>query len=130
MRTRELILTQLDAVRLSRVLDAQADRELAERIEAADVVPGDRIAADVVTMSSRVTLAPLPSGDERTVTLAYPGDVGAGAERVSVLSPLGRALLGARRGDEIDASLPDGTRRRYLIVAIPYQPEAAGDYLT
>ena len=129
MRSRDLTLTELDAVRLARLLGARRDPEFAERIEAADVVPGPQIERDIVTMNSRVTLAAAPDGGERTVTLVYPGDAAVGVDGVSVVSPLGRALLGARVGEEVDATLPDGAHRSFVVRAIPYQPEAAGDFV-
>jgi regulator of nucleoside diphosphate kinase len=128
MHSRDLTLTELDSVRLSRVLNGQRDPDLAERVEAAQVVPGRQIDRDIVTMNSRVTLEELPAGGERTVTLVYPGDGSVGNDGVSVLSPLGRALLGARVGEEIDATLPGGAQRRFMVQGVPYQPEAAGDY--
>jgi regulator of nucleoside diphosphate kinase len=129
MHSRELILTELDVVRLSRVFNARRDPDFVEQIEAAEVVPGRQIDADIVTMNSRVTLADLADGVEQTVTLVYPDDGPVGNDRISVLSPLGRALIGARVGEQLDAALPGGAHRRFVVRAVPYQPEAAGNYV-
>lgn len=79
-------------------------------------------------MNSRVAIAPIEGGSPRTVTLAYPQDAAAEAGRVSVLSPLGRVLLGARVGDELQVALPGGPPGRLRVIALEYQPEAAGHF--
>ncbi|MET0292080.1 MAG: GreA/GreB family elongation factor [Steroidobacteraceae bacterium] len=124
----DLLLTSLDVVRLARVLHKRPDTAFAERLELAAVVPSERIAPDVITMNSRIVLGTLPAGDDRVVTLVYPDHGVISSEFVSVLSPLGRVLLGARCGDEVHATLPDGRERRFLIRRLEYQPEAAGDW--
>jgi regulator of nucleoside diphosphate kinase len=129
MSSSDILITALDVVRLARVLHKRPDMAFAERLELADVVPSERIEADVITMNSRIVLAPLPEGEEQTITLVYPDHGGVGPEFVSVLSPLGRVLLGSRCGDEVIVELPDGSERRFVIRSLPYQPEAAGDWL-
>lgn len=101
-------------------------RELEERLESAVVVASEDIAADVVTMNSRVALESL-DGTRRIVTLAYPGDAAAERACISVLAPLGRALLGARVGEFVRFDVSGFPSREYRVVDIVYQPESAGD---
>ena len=83
--------------------------------------------ADVVTMNSTVDCIDDISGDTHPVTLVYPRDADAAAGRVSVLAPVGSALLGLSVGQQIDWQAPGGRALRLRVVAIRYQPEAAGD---
>jgi regulator of nucleoside diphosphate kinase len=58
----------------------------------------------------------------------YPDDADLATGRLSVLSPIGQALLGARSGDTVDYRLPDGRAQRVTIVEIAFQPEASGQF--
>ena len=80
----------------------------------------------VVTMNSEATIED-GSGAAQTVRLAYPEEADAGKGRVSVLTPLGNALLGVRVGDQVSFATPIG-ERRVRVTGIPFQPEAAGHY--
>jgi regulator of nucleoside diphosphate kinase len=99
----------------------QLDIELAR----ANVVAPGEIGRDVVTMDSEVTYEELGTGTRRTVRIVYPRDADASAGRISVLAPLGCALLGLRIGQEIAWRMPSGIRR-VRVLAVPYQPEASG----
>jgi GreA/GreB family transcription elongation factor len=66
------------------------------------------------------------TAERRDVTLVYPGSGDINAGRISILAPVGTALLGLRVGQSIDWELPSGQKRRYRIIEVPYQPEAAG----
>ncbi|MGC4030010.1 MAG: GreA/GreB family elongation factor [Steroidobacteraceae bacterium] len=130
----EVVVTELDAVRLERLLhrgdreavSREAGRPLNERLETARIVAGRQVAADVVTMNSLLRLVDLVSGEESEVRLVYPADLAAGPQRVSVLSPLGQVLLGARSGEVVAAALPGGGYRQYRVERLLFQPEAAG----
>jgi regulator of nucleoside diphosphate kinase len=105
-----------------RVLD-QLEEELGRSAEVAPTAVPD----DVVTMNSSLTLKDLTSGKAITCTLVFPQDADAARNHVSVLAPLGMAVLGYRVGDKIHWQMPHG-ERQLQIEAIHYQPEAAGDY--
>ena len=64
------------------------------------------------------------------MTVVYPQDVSISKRRISVLSPVGRALLGVAVGGTAPVELPDGSTRDIRIVELHYQPEAAGEYTT
>ena len=136
-RTNEIRLTDLDAARLERSLIEQLRRspepsqgtaELEALLDAAAIVPSATIDSNVVTMNSRVALEEQPTGRRLTVTLAYPKDSDPERSRVSVLSPVGRALIGARVGDTIEIVVPGNQPRELRVVEMLYQPEANGRF--
>jgi regulator of nucleoside diphosphate kinase len=90
------------------------------------VVPRNEIPNDVVTMNSRVIFEIESTGERREITLVYPKDADIDSGKISVLVPIGTALLGLRVGQSIDWELPNGRKQRYRIVEVPFQPEAAG----
>ena len=92
------------------------------------IVPSAEIPADVVTMNSRVVFRELETGEETEATLVYPSQADVNQRRISILAPVGAALLGLSAGDEIQWPLPSGKKRTYKIISILYQPEAAGNY--
>lgn len=101
--------------------------KLEEELARCDEVQSEKVAPDVVTMNSRVVLSDVLTGNEIACTLVFPQQADASEHRISVLAPLGTAILGYRVGDVIDWNMPSGVRQ-YKILGIAYQPEAAGDY--
>lgn len=125
-----IVVTTSDFERLQRVLSShdgagvdRLDIELAR----AEVVDPHEVPSDVVTMNSEVVSEDLATGVKRTVRIVYPEDADAQQGRVSVLAPLGSALLGLGVGQEIEWRMPQGIRR-LRVVAVPYQPEASGHF--
>jgi regulator of nucleoside diphosphate kinase len=126
----EIVITTQDFERLQSVLDIEAAGAI-ERLEAelarAQLVAPREIGGDIVTMNSEVTYEDVASGVQRTVRVVYPRDADGTRGWVSVLAPLGSALLGLRVGQAIEWTMPGGIRR-LRVVAVPYQPEANGTY--
>ena len=91
------------------------------------VVASCKVGRDIITMNSTVRARDLDTDDCETFTLVYPADADINEGRLSVLAPLGAALLGARARQVVVVSTPRGDRR-LRIERILYQPEAAGDY--
>jgi len=122
-----LYLTQDDLERLSELLDAQGGRfaKLEGELARAIIVPRGEIPRDVVTMNSRVVFENETTGERREVALVYPREADINAGRISVLVPVGTALLGLRVGQSIDWELPSGEKHRYRVIDVPYQPESA-----
>ena len=87
-----------------------------------------KVAPDVVTMNSTVSFRDEPTGLDSRVTLVYPAEVAIAERRISVLSPVGRALLGRAVGAVAEVELPDGGTRPIRVLEIHYQPEASGDF--
>lgn len=130
-----IIVTEADLERLHRMLESHAvsrDSETAEMLEMelsrAEVVRPDMVPSNVVTMNSSVVFEDAQSGEQREVTLVYPPDASAGTGRVSILAPIGTALLGLSVGQSIDWPLPGGRTKKLRIVKVTYQPEALGHY--
>lgn len=129
-------LTTSDRHRLF-VLVARADRagaldrahavELEEELREAEVVAPSETPPDLITMRTTFRIREITTGESSLCTLVYPEEADREQGRISVLEPLGSAVLGKRAGDTIDISLP-GASRRVWIDEILFQPEAAGRY--
>ncbi|MBP0950941.1 nucleoside diphosphate kinase regulator [Pseudomonas sp. 20GA0080] len=128
-----LILTRLDVQRLESLIDSQDDSTpgvqalQAELDRAEQVVGHDEVPDGVVTMNSRVHCREESSGKDYHLTLVYPKDAGVDGT-VSVLAPMGSALLGLQVGQHIDWPAPGGKTLKLNLLAVEYQPEAAGKY--
>lgn len=136
MQPRRIFITEYDKERLEKILPATPDstnrnrqdlRNLAKELARAKIVPPERIPPDIVTMNSRVVLRDLNSDETMTYTLVFPKDADIDAGAISILAPVGTAIIGYAVGDVIEWPVPGGTRR-IRIEQILYQPEAAGDY--
>lgn len=79
-------------------------------------------------MHSTVRFSIAPANETQSLTLVFPREVGDGNGTVSVLAPVGSALLGLSEGDEIDWPGPAGGTLRVRIDKVVYQPERAGDF--
>lgn len=127
-------VTEADYERLQRLIDAWSDNRdsaateaLADELERAEVLPAERIGGNVVTMNSRVVFEDQRTGDKREVCLVYPHESDVERGRISVLAPIGSALLGLAVGQTINWPLPGGQAKRLRIVEVTYQPEQGGD---
>jgi regulator of nucleoside diphosphate kinase len=99
---------------------------LMEDLDRADVVALRDIPADIVTMNSMVKLRDLDSGEEMVFTLVFPSSSDVSKGKISVLAPVGSAILGYKAGDIIEWKVP-GRMRRLRIEKVLYQPKAAGE---
>jgi regulator of nucleoside diphosphate kinase len=102
-------------------------RALEKQLAQSSVVSASEVGPDVVTMNSKVRVHELDTGKQRTLTLVYQDEADPYGEKVSVLTPLGASLLGARAGDTIEWTARRGPRRAW-IEKIQFQPEAAGEF--
>jgi regulator of nucleoside diphosphate kinase len=130
---RTIVITEADFDRLKHLLESPRFRTthavllmaLEAELVRGEVVASDRVPDDVVTMHSRVRVRDLDDDEKDTYTLVYPDDADINEGKLSVLAPLGTALLGTRVGDVVEFEAPAGTRR-LKIERVLYQPEAAG----
>ena len=127
-----IIVSRVDLQRLENLLDSLDDyTATAEALEAelsrAEVVAHTEIPAGVVTMNSRLRCREEGSGRELRLTLVYPDKAG-GEGCVSILAPVGSALLGLSVGQQIDWPGPAGKPLKLTLLEVEYQPEAAGDF--
>lgn len=135
MKAPEIIVTRLDLERLHHLLESHAtDRDqqavafLDAELARARIVDPSEVPANVVTMNSRFRYIDRSTGESRMVTLVYPTNADPRAGRLSVLAPVGCALLGLSVGQSIEWPLPHGQVRSFGIAEILYQPEAVGEF--
>jgi regulator of nucleoside diphosphate kinase len=125
-----IYLTQTDMDRLLKLVEARAGKRF-EKLESelvrANVVSREKDPERRGDNEFRGDLRERDYGERREITLVYPGSADIDAGRISVLVPIGTALLGLRVGQSIDWELPSGEKQRYRIVGVPSQPEAAGE---
>jgi regulator of nucleoside diphosphate kinase len=127
-----IILTSLDFDRLEAILDAlpaetfPGKTELRGELDRAEIVEPQDVPPDVVTMNSKVRFV-LESGEEFCLTLVYPQDIDGSTERISILAPVGSALLGLSAGAQIEWPKPGGGVMKVRLVEVVYQPERAGE---
>lgn len=133
-RKPKVMISSLDAERLENLIASLPNRsfpgkdELEAELARAEVVEAKDIPATVVTMNSTVRFEVDSSRDEFCLTLVYPKDLDGTGETISILAPVGSALLGLSQGDEIEWPRPGGGMLRVRIKEVTYQPERAGDY--
>jgi len=127
-----LILSRRDARRLQALLSTPEGAGsvtaafLRAGIERADLREPEDIPPNVVTMNSSVSVLDEEIGRESIVRVVYPHAVSDSFTCVSVLAPLGAALLGLRTGDAVEWPMPDQQVARLRVTGVHYQPEAAG----
>jgi len=127
-----IIVSSLDAERLEILLDALPPAEAAahdgllDELGRAEIVAPQDMPPGVVTMNSTVRFEIDTPREELRLTLAYPRDMANTTDAISILTPVGTALLGLSVGDAIDWPRPDGQLARVRILEVLYQPEQAG----
>lgn len=136
MEPRDIYITEYDLSRLKELLQvglsfAERDREslerLQEELDRAHIVEPRAIPHDVVTMNSRVRLKDLETNEEKAYTLVFPSEADLSQQKISVLAPIGTAILGYRIGDSVEWRVPAGVKK-VCIDEILFQPEAEGHY--
>ncbi len=134
--SRNIYITELDRNRLQKLIDEAKEFEVGNKgylfnlereLNRAQVVSSEKIPNDIITMNSKVVLKDLDSGEEMVYSLVYPADADLSGNKISVLAPVGTAILGYRLGDIVNWQVPGGIVR-LEVVNILYQPEAAGDF--
>src|SRR5690242_18362250 len=131
-----IYITEPDYNRLSALIEKKResngiDRQYLNKLEAeldrAEIVDPKDIPADVITMRSKVRLKDLVSGNSNTYSLVFPTEADFAEGKISVLAPIGTAILGFRKGDTIEWQVPSGLRK-LKVEEVLYQPESAGDH--
>lgn len=132
MTMREIRLTERDMLRLRELIDdakrgdprkAAELRDLEAELDRATLVPDDELPGDVVRMHSEALLVDVETGEELTCQLVFPSEADIERMRVSVLAPVGTAILGFRTGDRFEWRVPSGTR--HLMIKDVRQTAAA-----
>lgn len=132
--SREIYITDLDMSRLRELLNEalieglkgdSAFRDLERELEQAEIINCKELPGNVITMNSKVLID--LNGYEEEVSLVYPQNADLIENKISILSPIGTAMLGYSEGDTIKCDVPSG-KMELQIKRILYQPESAGDY--
>jgi regulator of nucleoside diphosphate kinase len=134
---RPIIITAEDLKRLNKRIADQREfgqvrneaslASLEKELKRAEVVAPEEIPPHTITMNARFTVLDLDTEEEDTYALVYPEDADYLENKISILAPMGTAMIGYREGDEIQWEVPDGTLR-LKVLKIIFQPEAAGRY--
>lgn len=121
-----LILTSGDFQKLSSLVSS-TQTEIAELLEEelsrASIVPDDELPQDVVSMNATVRFQDLDTEKESTVTLVYPHEANIDENRISILAPVGSALIGLRVGQMIIWPVPNGKEKRMKVTSVLNQLE-------
>jgi regulator of nucleoside diphosphate kinase len=127
------IVTEADYHRLLELVhsfrsenSAEYIRQLWQELKSFRLLPSKNVPPDVVTMNSQVLIKNIASGEEMVVTLVYPKDADIVERKVSVIAPIGIALIGNKEGDVVVCRGPSGGIS-YELVKVVYQPERFGD---
>jgi len=138
MPKRKIIISEIDHDYLKELLDSEFAEaidpschldSLRTELDRAIVVRPKDVPRNVVTMNSTVVLRDLVTKEKETYTLVFPDSADIAKGRLSVLAPVGTAILGERVGDVLRWRVPDGWRR-LKIERVVYQPERAGVFDT
>ena len=132
-RKPHITLSSLDLDRIEALLEKPGSEfpgraALQAELDRADVLDPKDMPATVVTMNSTVRFTVLPSGVEHRLKLVYPGKAAASEDTVSILAPVGSALLGLAEGDAIHWPNPNGGTLHLVVQKVEDQPERAGRY--
>ncbi|MBV2210126.1 MAG: nucleoside diphosphate kinase regulator [Thermomonas sp.] len=130
-----LLLSRIDVERIEDLLERQEYRNLntdalREELDRAELVEPSAVPNDLITMNSTAQVKVVgEDGNEHeyALTLVYPRDADGSSDKVSILAPVGSALLGLRVGSSIDWPMPGGRKARLHVLSIRYQPEASGE---
>jgi len=128
-----LLVSSLDYERLLDLIERLPDpaqpsiSALQTELDRAQVVEPEALPPEVVSMNSRVSFVIEPDGKRFEMTLVYPRDIDGSPDRISVLAPVGAALLGLSVGQTIEWPVPGGRAIHVRILAVTYQPERAGE---
>lgn len=131
MQEEKLLVTQKDYLRIKHLLDHQNDGDIENleiELERAQLLADNEVPPDLVTMNSRFRFQNLTDNKEQVITLVYPQDANSQENKISVLAPLGSALIGLRVGQQINWQFPDGKTKTLKVSEILYQPETEQDW--
>jgi regulator of nucleoside diphosphate kinase len=135
--TNKIYISEFDLKRLKGLIKFAEERwdkrvlknleELDEELDRAEIFKPEEIPTNVITMNSTFRLIDLDSGEDFVYTLVFPAKADSGNGKISILAPVGTAVLGYRVGDTVEWNVPAGLKKLW-VKEIVYQPEAAGDY--
>ncbi len=137
MKAKDIFITQYDLERLKKLLNDIPQENhskdfyiqgLEDELNRGIVVSPKEVPENVITMNSRVLMRDVESGNDMTLWLVFPDKVDAVKNPVSILSPLGTAMIGYKVGDVFEWESPSGTKK-IEVLDILYQPERVGNFV-
>ena len=133
----KIYITEFDMKRLKGLIQFAGERwdkraaqyleKLDEELDRAEIVKPEEIPTNVITMNSTFCLHDLDTGEDVVYTLVFPGNADSAKGKISILAPIGTAVLGYKVGDIVEWEVPAGLKR-FRVKEIVYQPEAEGNY--
>lgn len=133
-KQKTIYITRLDMQRLrdmllnaSRLWDKSYVQKLERELDRARIVEPQSVPENIITMNSTVRLVDLETCEDLVLTLVYPDQSNIAEGKISVIAPVGTAILGCKKGDTVEWEVPDGVRA-FKVDHILFQPEAAGEY--
>lgn len=133
-KQKTIYITSLDMRRLrdmllnaSQVWDKSYLQKLECELDRARIVEPQAVPGNIITMNSTVRLVDLETGEDLVLTLVYPDQSNISEGKISVIAPVGTAILGCKKGDTVEWEVPDGVRA-FKVDRILFQPEASGEY--
>ncbi len=133
MKNRKIYITGKDKTKLKKLFsstkgfrngDLKTVRDLLSELNRAEVINDGNIEEAIITMNSTVLVEDIETKKDYTYTIVYPEDANSSENKISILAPIGTALLGFKAGDIIEWEVPAG-KRKLRVKRILYQPEAA-----
>ena len=129
----KITVSSLDLARLEKMIGNRQYNpppsldDLVNELARADILAPKDIPSNVVTMNSTVKFKVTSSNKEFSLTLVYPQDSDGSPDKISILAPVGSALLGLSEGEQIEWPKPGGGQLQVEIIEVIYQPERAGE---
>lgn len=110
---KELVILDTDAKQLKPLLQSrnQYGIDLREEINKAQIVTRSDLPDDVIIMNSIIGIRDIDTGETYEYQLVYPHEADIDTSKISVLAPIGTALIGYRKGDAIEWKVPGGVSR-------------------
>lgn len=136
MSTKQIYITDNDMKRLRELIMVARDfghederdlKELEDELNTAEIMKSQDIPHDVITMNSEIHLLDVDTGEELVYKLVFPNQADASEGRVSIMAPIGTALIGYGVGDVIEWKVPAGMVK-LKVEKILYQPESSGEH--
>jgi regulator of nucleoside diphosphate kinase len=134
MNRKKIIVNSRDYTKLTGIINIKPGsseneyRGLYEELKNAVLVEPEKMPPDVITMNSKVRFKDIEESEDYIFSLVYPEEADTSKGKLSILAPIGTALLGYRVGDKVKWKVPAG-EKTFLVEEILYQPEANRDYL-
>ncbi|WP_426358674.1 nucleoside diphosphate kinase regulator [Pseudocolwellia sp. HL-MZ19] len=134
MQKPNITISLIDAERLDRLLDTLDEKSFANlddllvELDRANIVAPEEVPVNVVTMNSTIVFTVASTEKEFSLTLVYPKDITTAGDKISILAPVGSALLGLSEGDEISWPKPGGGDLLVKVSKVTFQPEREGQF--